>query len=102
MSTQTPAHSVLPAGQRQTPAEHAKPAGQLRPQPPQCSTSLVVSTQLPAQSRVLAGQVAPLQLPALQTSSPAHTRPHAPQLAGSICGLTQPLPHEIRPGKQLH
>ena len=65
-------------GVEQTPAEHAAPEGQAWLQVPQLALSVLVLVHVPPQSVPDPGQ---MQLPLTQERGPAHSAPHAPQLA---------------------
>lgn len=70
------------------------------PQAPQFNGSEPVATHWPLQLVVPLGQLR-VQRPLEQTLPAPQARPHAPQLALSVCLLTQALPHRERPALQL-
>lgn len=101
-----------------TPAVQVCPAAHGRPQPPQCSAFVSVSTQPPEQQvwvpvhaalapqrQVVPMHVSPVShagvhavavhTPATQLSPAAHARPHAPQCATLVRVSVQPPPQQL-------
>ena len=79
-------------------AKHIEPGAHMLPQPPQLSTSFVMSTQ-PAgpQSAVPVGQT---QVPEMQLAPAVHARLQSLQLAGSVDTSTHaPLQMTCEPGQ---
>lgn len=96
VSTHTAPH-IRPDGQPQVPALHMSPGGQRVPQPPQCSTLVLTSTQNPTHSL---WPTAHAQNPSTQDAPGAHVLAQAPQLIGSVRRSTQPPAHAARPRGQ--
>jgi hypothetical protein len=87
-STQSPAHSSLPAGHRQLPATHVALGTQACPQAPQLPPSDASSTHARLHSVSPASHM-PLHLEAEQTCEPAQALLQAPQLSGSLASVAQ-------------
>ncbi len=94
------------------PSEHDAPAFaklHTRPHEPQFATLTSVFTSQPSGSSMLQSANPRLhtgvQFPALQNGAEfarvAHTRPHTPQLASSVAGLTHIAPHRSVGGEQI-
>jgi hypothetical protein len=81
---------------------HSNVGAQVRPQPPQSSASVVMSTQAPPQDAFGAMQEPFVQSPLAQTSSAAHRRPQAPQFVALASVSTHCPPHDVRPGGHAH
>jgi len=100
MSTQVPAQSVLPLGQRQSAWIHALPAPQVVPQCPQFLISDPKSTQAWEQFAKGALQSV-VQAPDEHTSLPVHAVAQAPQCVGLVMVLTHVPPQSIFPTSQM-
>ena len=83
-SVHAPPQSVLPCAQAQLPPVQISAEEQLLPHPPQFAGSESVATHVPPQ----------------HDEAASHALPHAPQLALSVCRLTQALLHWVRASPQ--
>jgi hypothetical protein len=101
VSTQTPLHRVLPAGQAHWPRVHVVPPAHVTPHAPQFRLSLAKLTHAAPHSDRLFWHVA-MQRPRLHTSLAAHATPHAPQLRGSLAVSVQLPAHSTCGSGQLH
>lgn len=91
---------VTPVLHWHTPAAHTPADPQFRSHVPQCSRSLVKSTQRLPHRVVPIGQT---HCPDTHVASPAQRMPHAPQLAGSVETSAQPpFMQRIAPEPQVH
>ena len=78
------------------PPSQTSPASHGMPQPPQCSSSVMVFTQS-APHRVSAGShIAATHMPSVQVSSASHASPQPPQFAGSVEVSTQARSQSVR------
>jgi hypothetical protein len=103
-----PAAHAGPAPQpalMQRPSEQVCPVRHATPQPPQLKGSAWVETQRSPQQTVGRPQVGMppqpivnVQRPATHCCPSAQATPHAPQLVGSLCALTQRSPQHVAPG----